>query len=86
MALTFPNECRSFDDARQGVRFVGYDGMFEVPFVIEAAALTGDAPAGSQSSCLAAFDSIRTSIHDAAGRIYKGRRPTVYVITASDLC
>lgn len=39
MTLDFPNPSRSFDEARNAVRFIGHDGMFEVPFFIEAAAL-----------------------------------------------
>lgn len=40
MALTFPNRSRSYDTAHQRVRFLGYDGLFEVPFFIEAAAFS----------------------------------------------
>ena len=39
MALNFPNPSRSFDAARNGVRFTGHDGLFEVSFLVEAAAL-----------------------------------------------
>jgi hypothetical protein len=28
LALIFPNRSRSFDKARKGVGFIGYDGMF----------------------------------------------------------
>lgn len=83
MTLTFPNGSRSFDEDRQGVRFIAYDGMFEVPFLVEAAALP-DAHA-SEDACLAAFDAARRSIRAAAIRIYKGRRPTIYVIGAADI-
>lgn len=83
MKLTFPNGSRSFDEQRKGVRFVAYDGMFEVPFLVEAAALL-DAH-GSEDACLAAFDAARAPIRAAALRIYRGRRPTIYVIDASDL-
>lgn len=82
MTLTFPNRSRSFDEERQGVRFVAYDGMFEVPFVVEAGALQGNGTTASEDACLAAFDAARASIHDAAVRIYQGRRQTIYVITA----
>ena len=36
MTLDFPNRSRSFDEARNAVRFIGHDGMFEVPFFVEA--------------------------------------------------
>ena len=39
MTLAFPNPSRSFDDARNAVRFIGHDGMFEVRFFVEAGAL-----------------------------------------------
>jgi hypothetical protein len=81
--LTFPNQSRSFDQERQGVRFIAYDGMFEVPFLVEAAALL-DARA-SEDACLVAFDAARASIRVAALRIYKGRRPAIYVISAAEL-
>lgn len=83
MTLNFPNGCRSFDEERHGVRFIAYDGMFEVPFLIEAAALL-DGQA-SKDACLAAFDNARASIRAAALRVYKGRRPTVYVIDSAEL-
>lgn len=40
MTLTFPNKSRSFDDVRNVVHFIGHDGMFEVRFLVEAAALS----------------------------------------------
>jgi hypothetical protein len=39
MTIIFPNASRSFDEERNGVRFIAYDGMFEVPFLVEAGAL-----------------------------------------------
>lgn len=85
MTLMFPNGSRSFDQERQGVRFIAYDGMFEVPFFVEADALVDRHPATSEDSCLAAFDAARAAIRAAAVKIYKGRRPTIYVIAAADL-
>ncbi|MET0939778.1 MAG: DUF1488 domain-containing protein [Mesorhizobium sp.] len=83
MTLMFPNVSRSYDEERQGVRFIAYDGMFEVQFLVEAAALLDAHP--SEEACLAEFDAARTSIRSAALRIYKGRRPIIYVIGAGDL-
>ena len=83
--LTFPNRSRSFDEERQGVRFTAYDGMFEVPFLVEAAALQRDGPPVSEDTCLAAFDAERASIHEAALRIYQRHRATIYVIGSTDL-
>jgi hypothetical protein len=85
MTLAFPNRSRSFDEARQGVRFVAYDGMFEVPFLVDAAALQEDRAPAAEASCLAAFDAARAAIYDAAFRIYRGRQSTIYVIGEADL-
>jgi hypothetical protein len=83
VTLAFPNGSRSFDKDRRGVRFTAYDGMFEVPFLVEAAALVhADA---SEGACLVAFDNARPTIRAAALRIYKGRRPPIYVIRAEDM-
>ena len=64
MTLAFPNSSRSFDEARNAVRFIGHDGMFEVRFFVEAGALArADARVGktkpSESECLRAFDAVR---------------------------
>ena len=66
MTLAFPNLSRSFDEARNAVRFIGHDGMFEVPFFIEAGALArAEAGIGktkpSEAECLRAFDAVRGS-------------------------
>lgn len=89
MTLTFPNPSRSFDEARNAVRFTGYDGMFQVPFFIEAGALTkADAnlpESGSpETKCLSAFDALRTSIYDVARKAYSRGRHTSYTLTTSD--
>ncbi|TKT69105.1 DUF1488 domain-containing protein [Aquamicrobium sp. LC103] len=86
MALTFPNRSRSYDEGRDAIRFLGYDGMFEVPFFIEVEALAG--PGGqemSETSCLHAFDASRGLILDAARAAYLRRRRISYVLTSDDL-
>ena len=40
MTLSFPNISRSFDNARNVIRFTGYDGMFEVRFFVETGAFS----------------------------------------------
>jgi hypothetical protein len=83
--LTFPNRSRSLDEARKAVRFVGYDGMFEVPFFVEIAA---QAKAGSatlaQTDALAAVDAARIVVQDMARVVYSKGRRTLYVLTAAD--
>jgi hypothetical protein len=82
MALTFPNLSRSFDEARSGVRFIGYDGMFEVRFLVEAGALGKTATA--EKSTLAAFDAARKSIQDVARETYSHGKKNIYILTAAD--
>jgi hypothetical protein len=89
MALSFPNPSRSFDESRNGVRFIGHDGVFEVPFFIEANALVKpDSKSGrfeaSQADCLSAFDQRRAAIHDVARAIHTNRRRSSYILNASD--
>lgn len=89
MTLDFPNRSRSFDEARNAVRFIGYDGMFSVPFYVEAAALARslgkqDGAKASEAECLAAFDAARGSIQDVARETYANSRRTSYILTTSD--
>ena len=86
MTLTFPNRSRSYDTAHQRVRFLGHDGLFEVPFVVEAAAFSGG---GSntrvrEADCLAAFDAERGTILEVAKRVYSHGRKNLYVLTSAD--
>ncbi|TIP81658.1 MAG: DUF1488 domain-containing protein, partial [Mesorhizobium sp.] len=40
--------------------------------------------ASSEAKCLAAFDSMRASIYDAARKAYSRRRRDFYTLTAAD--
>ncbi len=85
MTLTFPNPSRSFDEAHNIVRFTGYDGVFQVPFVVEAAALmTSDGKALLEVECLTAFDAARDLILDVARKVYSDKRRSSYTLTAAD--
>lgn len=85
MALEFPNRSRSFDETRNAVRFVGHDGMLEVPFFVEAAALVGLGAIGvSEAASVQAFDAACSSIHDVAREAYSNRRQTSYTLTSKD--
>jgi hypothetical protein len=85
VTLEFPNPSRSFDDVRNAIRFVGHDGMFEVPFFVETTALVRSGSIRpSESDLLAAFDSARSSIHDIAREAYSHGRRTSYMLTAAD--
>ena len=65
MALTFPNRSRSYDAAGRRIRFVGYDGMFEVAFFVETGAIAKAVL--NETGYLEAFDAARTR--------HPGRRP-----------
>jgi hypothetical protein len=85
MTLTFPNRSRSYDETRNAVRFLGYDGMFEVPFLVQADALAGYGPSDmTGADVLTAFDAARGSIHDVAREAYSQGRRTTYLLTAID--
>jgi len=75
MTLAFPNPSRSFDEARNAVRFFGHDGLFEVRFFVEVDALPqADTRLRrtrmSEAQCLSAFDVGCTSIHHVAREVY----------------
>jgi hypothetical protein len=86
MALTFPNRSRSYDEAGQRVHFLGYDGMFEIPFCVEIDALgnPSSVAAATETDHLAAFDVARGSIYDVAREAYSQGRKSVYVLTPAD--
>ncbi len=85
MTLTFPNPSRSFDETRKAVRFTGYDDMAQVPFIIEAEALSiSGRTAESESECLTAFDAARGSIQSAARKAYSRGRGNPYTLTVAD--
>lgn len=89
MTLAFLNPSRSFDEGRKAVRFTAHDGMFEVRFFVEAEALAKSDPelrrtGASETKYLAAFDALRTSIHDVARKAYSRDRRDSYTLTVAD--
>lgn len=85
MTLAFPNPSRTFDEARNAVRFIGHDGMFEVRFFVEAAALAAPGePVPAEAGSLTAFDAARGSIHDVAREAYSQGRREFYTLTVAD--
>ncbi|MGW9231968.1 DUF1488 domain-containing protein [Pseudorhizobium sp. NPDC055634] len=83
MTLSFPNISRSFDNARNVIRFTGYDGMFEVRFFVETGAFSTTRL--SEHDYLRAFDVARSKIQQTAMKIYDGKRGMSYTLTATDL-
>ncbi|TIQ56919.1 MAG: DUF1488 domain-containing protein [Mesorhizobium sp.] len=85
MTLNFPNRSRSYDASARRIRFVGHDGMFEVPFFVEIAALSAaTATGGAEAEYLSAFDAERSSIQDVAREAYSHGRKNMYVLTQAD--
>lgn len=87
IALSFPNQSRSFDSRGDRVRFWAYDQALEVPFFVEAAALCQIEPRASreEASLLDAFDRHRARICAAAAKIYVRHRAGSYTLAAADL-
>ncbi|MBL8806246.1 MAG: DUF1488 family protein [Rhodospirillales bacterium] len=83
MTLTFPDPSRRFDVARNAVDFKGYDGLFEIRFLVEAGAIAK--PGTPRTLCLTAFDESRDTIQEAARRAYARGRRGFYVLTAASL-
>ncbi len=88
MVLNFPNESRSFDAAKNRVRFWGYDRAMEISFFIEADALqmlSASKPA-DEAGYLKTFDAALEVIHTAADNVYR-RGPKgsySFVLSAAD--
>jgi hypothetical protein len=85
MTLTFPNQSRSYDESRRQVRFVGHEGMFEIPFRIDIDAVTGPKTddLDEEEACLAAFDKKRAAIERAASDAHSHGRKPIYILTAA---
>lgn len=83
MTIIFSNRSRSFNEATQAIHFTGYDGVFEVQFFIEMAALARiGGGSTSESGLLATFDANRGSIQEAARAAYSSSRRKSYTLTA----
>ncbi|AVA20773.1 DUF1488 domain-containing protein [Rhizobium sp. LEGMi198b] len=81
MSLSFPNRSRSYDASARRIRFSGYDGMFEVPFLVEADVFPD---ANTEAGYLAAFDAERDAIQKVAKRAYGYGSRRLYILTAND--
>jgi hypothetical protein len=87
MALNFPNPARIYDAKRCCVQFWGYDGAFEISFVMEQRAFSrinnADGAEG-ESGTLKIFDRYRDKILSVARRVYRGRQPGAYTLVAAE--
>ena len=86
MALTFPNQSRSYDATRNAVRFWGYDSAMEASFFVTADALRRLRPSAesNEASLLLAFDLNRDLICSAAARVFARGNKGSYDLNSSD--
>ncbi len=86
MALSFPNDSRSYDATRRAVRFWGYDTAMEASYFVTEGALKKVRPdvALDQEGALRAFDDNRTLIYAAAAKVYARGRKGSYDLIGSD--
>ncbi|XHC00807.1 DUF1488 domain-containing protein [Nitratireductor sp. ac15] len=84
MVLDFPNKARSYDRNRRCVRFLGYDGLFEVSFFVQANALVSTENGINEGELLQVFDGARGTVYDAARKVYARGRQAAYLVTAKD--
>lgn len=63
MSLSFPNQSRSYEEAGKRIRFIGHDGMFEIPFFAGADLFPA---ATSEAGYLSAFDATRVATISAS--------------------
>lgn len=86
MTMNFPNRSRSYDAARQAIRFWGYDRSMETSFFVSADALLRIQPnlQPDEAGLLRAFDSNRERIQAAAARVYARGRKGSYQLDATD--
>ena len=87
MALSFPNQSRSYDARQRCVRFWAYDESLEVPFFVEADALCHIDPKATmdEPGLLNVFDNHRSRIFKAADHVYSRHRKGSYTLAAADM-
>lgn len=86
MTLNFPNQSRSYDEARGCVSFWGHESAFEVTFQVDESALRRISPDAQQdeASLLRTFDGNRVRIQKVAGAAFSRQRKSYYRLSAAD--
>jgi hypothetical protein len=86
MALSFPNQSRSYDATRQAVRFWGHDSAMEASFYVSGDALQSVQPSAclDEAGLLAAFDENRDLICTTAAKVYARGHRGSYNLVKSD--
>jgi len=87
MPLSFPNRSRSYDARQRCVRFWAYDESLEIPFFVEAEALSCIDPKATrdEAGLLGIFDRHRGRIFEAADRVYSRHGRGSYTLAVSDM-
>jgi hypothetical protein len=87
MALSFPNQSRSYDSGRQSIRFTGYDGLFEVSVFVDVAILKAATKErlSDEAQYLAVFDRMRTEIEQSTRKTYSRKPRATVVLTTTDV-
>ena len=86
MPIEFPNQSRSYDGKRRGVRFWGHDDSREVSFLVEEDALTrmNQISPRTEDEFLIAFDANRDRMFKAARKAYSPRGSGFHALAAAD--
>ena len=86
MAISFPNQCRSYDATRRAVRFWGHDSAMESSFFVDEDALKRIQPdmRFDEAGLLGAFDLNRNLIYATAAKVYGRGRKGSYDLLAAD--
>jgi len=86
MALSFPNQSRSFDATRRAVRFWGHDSAMEASFFVTDDALRRITPdmRFDEDGFLSVFDLNRNLIYAIAAKVYGRGRKGSYELIAAD--
>lgn len=86
MAISFPNESRSYDATRRAVLFWGYDRSMENSFFVTWDALKHIQPGlqSDEAGFLRAFDSNRKLIYEIATKVYARGRKGIYNLVVAD--
>src|SRR4051794_20922297 len=86
MPIDFPNQSRSYDGKRRGVRFWGHDHSREVSFLVQEDALVeiNQTTPRTEDEFLVAFDANRDRIFKAARKAYSPRGSGFHALSASN--
>ncbi len=87
LAVSFPNQSRSYDATRRAVHFWGHDRSMESSFFVTADALKQIQPNLQSDSVglLRAFDINRERIYAIAAKVYARGRKGSYELNVADV-